>query len=81
MVEQKLESFLNFLMRPAVEYNLPQKKYWGIATKDDSILVGSGFFIIEIGNIKFVNKPEGEFFNKFNSTNSGKRSFSVQICG
>lgn len=64
-MDQKLQPILDFLMRPAVEYNLPQNKYWGIAIGESSIMVASGFFMIEITNIKFDKKPEGGFFSYF----------------
>ncbi|MDF2841796.1 MAG: hypothetical protein K0R00_222 [Herbinix sp.] len=60
---QNLESVLSFLLRPAVEYNLPQKKYWGTVVKENSMLVASGSFTIEIGNIHFDKKPDGEYFS------------------
>lgn len=68
-MEQKLETLLNFMMRPAVEYNLPQRNFWGISVGENSILAASGFFMIEIENTGFEQKPEGNFFsyveNKF----------------
>jgi hypothetical protein len=64
-MDQKLQSILEFVKRPAVEYNLPQNKYWGVTLVDNSIIVASGFFTIEISNIKLDEKPETNFFSYF----------------
>lgn len=64
-MNKNLREILDFLMRPAVEYNLPQKKYWGISFGKDSIMVASGFFMVQIENIQFEQKPETDFFSYF----------------
>lgn len=64
-MDQKLQDVLNFLVRPAVEYNLPENRYWGVVLGENSVMVASGFFMLEINNIKFDERPEGPFFSYF----------------
>lgn len=55
---------LDFLLRPAVEYNPPANSYWGVAFRDDKAYVVSGTFCIVVEGLRDI-KPEGEFFSFF----------------
>ncbi|MCX8074136.1 MAG: hypothetical protein N2749_00930 [Clostridia bacterium] len=55
---------LDFLLRPAVEYNPPANSYWGVAFRDNKAYVVSGTFCIVVEGLKDI-KPEGEFFSFF----------------
>jgi hypothetical protein len=55
---------LDFLLRPAVEYNPPQNKYWGVSFHEGKAYVVSGTFCICVEGFKGV-QPEGEYFSFF----------------
>ena len=55
---------LDFLLRPAVEYNPPKNTYWGVSFHEGKAYVVSGHFCICVEGFKGIT-PEGEFFSFF----------------
>lgn len=62
-MNQELQ-ILDFLLRPAVEYNPPANSYWGVAFRDNNAYVVSATFCIVVEGLKGF-RPEGEFFSFF----------------
>lgn len=56
-MEQNLKPILDLLMRPAVEYNAPQKNYWGVVIDEHCIRAISAFFSVKIEGIKERQEP------------------------
>jgi len=68
-MEQKINQtpqILDFLLRPAVEYNPPKNTYWGVSFHEGKAYVVSGLFCICVEGFKGLD-PEGEFFSFFES--------------
>ena len=63
---ERLDRVLDFCLRPAVEYNLPQTKLWGALVDKNALMVASGHFLIDIRNLDLGNIEPG-YFNYFES--------------
>lgn len=65
MHNNEFSALLDFLMRPATEYNMQDNRFFGVlfhqkSNKTISAIVASAFYVVEVENVSM--SPKGEFF-------------------